>query len=130
MKIIITESQYNLIKEAVGVPENIIEEGKRLFDIVKNQLKKIRSTKSDYTFNDINIDLTISDIKLTHLNLIVNVEVLDSYDGTEALIASMGVGNEFDFYRVSVYVTHMGKVHKKLITKRYSKKLFFCIIFA
>lgn len=97
MKIIITESQYNLIKEAVGVPENIIEEGKRLFDIVKNQLKKIRSTKSDYTFNDINIDLTISDIKLTHLNLTVDVEVLDSYDGTEALIASMGVGNEFDF---------------------------------
>ena len=97
MKIIITESQLKLIKEAVGVPKNIIEEGKRLFDIVKNQLKKIRSTKSDYTFNDINIDLTISDIKLTHLNLTVNVEVLDSYDGTEALIASMGVGNEFDF---------------------------------
>ena len=97
MKIIITESQLKLIKEAVGVPKNIIEEGKRLFDIVKNQLKKIRSTKSDYTFNDINIDLTISDIKITHLNLIVNVEVLDSYDGTEALIASMGVGNEFDF---------------------------------
>ena len=101
-KIIITENQFNiltkkLLSEAVGVPENIIEEGKRLFDIVKNQLKKIRSTKSDYTFNDINIDLTISDIKITHLNLIVNVEVLDSYDGTEALIASMGVGNEFDF---------------------------------
>jgi hypothetical protein len=98
MKIIITESQLKLINEAVGVPENILNEGKKLFDIVKDKLKKIKSTgKEEYFFENIKIDLIVSDVNFTHLNLIVNVEELEDYDGVEPVIASMGVGNEFNF---------------------------------
>ncbi len=52
MKIIITESQYNLIKEATGVPENILNEARVLYNIVKDKLKEINSTdKEEYLFN-------------------------------------------------------------------------------
>jgi hypothetical protein len=97
MKIIITESQYNLIKEAVGVPENILEEGKKLYEIVASKLKSITSTKEEYFFENIDIDLNVSDVNFTHLNLIVKVDELEDYDGVEPVIASMGVGNEFNF---------------------------------
>lgn len=97
MKIIITESQYNLIKEAVGVPENIIQEGKKLYEIVASKLKSITSTKEEYLFKNIEIDLTISDVNFTHLNFLVYVNVLEDYEGVEPVIAAMGVGNEFNF---------------------------------
>jgi hypothetical protein len=97
MKIIITESQLKLIKEAVGVPENIIQEGKKLYEIVASKLKSITTTKEEYLFENIEIDLTISDVNFTHLNLIVKVDELEDYDGVEPVIASMGVGNEFNF---------------------------------
>jgi hypothetical protein len=101
-KIIITENQFNiltkrLLSEAVGVPENIIEEGKRLFDIVKNQLKNLTSIEGEYEIEDIEIGLTVSDVNFTHLNLFIKVDEIEEYEGDEALIASMGVGNEFDF---------------------------------
>jgi hypothetical protein len=97
MKIIITESQYNLIKEAVGVPENIIQEGKKLYEIVASKLKSITSTKEEYFFENIDIDLNVSDVNFTNLNFIVKIDVLEDYDGVEPVIASMGVGNEFNF---------------------------------
>ena len=40
MKIIITESQLKLIKEAVGVPEGIIQAGEELFNVVSTKLMK------------------------------------------------------------------------------------------
>jgi hypothetical protein len=97
MKIIVTESQLNLIKEAVGVPENILDEGKVLYDIVKNKLKGINSTKEEYYIENINIDLIVSDVNFTNLNLIIKVDELEDYEGTEAVIAAMGVANEFKF---------------------------------
>ena len=98
MKIIITESQLKLIKEAAGVPENILNEARVLYNIVKDKLKEINSTdKEEYLFEDIKIDLTVSDVNFTHLNLIVRVDELEGYEGVEPVIAAMGVGNEFDF---------------------------------
>jgi hypothetical protein len=97
MKIIITESQYKLIKEAVGVPENILQEGKKLYEIVASKLKSITSTKEEYFFENVDIDLNVSDVNFTHLNLIVKVDELEDYDGVEPVIAVMGVGNEFEF---------------------------------
>ena len=101
-KIIITENQFNqltkkLLSEAVGVPENILDEGRELYEIVKDQLKNLTSIEGEYEIEDIEIDMTISDVNFTHLNLMVKVDELDEYDGDEALIASMGVGNEFNF---------------------------------
>jgi hypothetical protein len=98
MKIIITESQLKLIKEAAGVPENILNEARVLYNIVKDKLKEIDSTdKEEYLFEDIEIDLTVSDVNFTHLNLIVKVDELEDYEGVEPVIAAMGVGNEFNF---------------------------------
>lgn len=98
MKIIITENQLRLIKEAVGVPENILNEARVLYNIVKDKLKEINSTdKEEYLFENIKIDLTVSDVNFKNLNLIVKVDELDSYEGIEPVIAAMGVGNEFDF---------------------------------
>jgi hypothetical protein len=101
-KIIITENQFNqltkkLLSEAVGVPENILDEGRELYEIVKNELKNLTSIEGEYEIEDIEIDITVSDVNFTHLNLMVKVDELDEYDGDEALIASMGVGNEFNF---------------------------------
>ena len=97
MKIIITESQFRVLQEAVGVPENILDEGRELYEIVKDQLKNLTSIEGGYEIEDIEIDLTVSDVNFTHLNLMVKVDEIEEYDGDEALIASMGVGNEFDF---------------------------------
>lgn len=101
-KIIITENQFNqltkkLLSEAVGVPENILDEGRELYEIVKNQLKNLTSIEGEYEIEDIEIDITVSDVNFTHLNMMVKVDEIEEYDGDEALIASMGVGNEFNF---------------------------------
>ena len=101
-KIIITENQFNqltkkLLSEAVGVPENILDEGRELYEIVKDQLKNLTLIEGQYEIEDIEIDMTISDVNFTHLNLMVKVDEIEEYDGDEALIASMGVGNEFNF---------------------------------
>jgi hypothetical protein len=76
------QEQYNLIKEAVGVPENIIQEGKKLYEIAASKLKSI-STKMDrpYFFENIDIDLNVSDVNFTNLNLIVKVDELEDYEG-------------------------------------------------
>ena len=98
MKIIITENQLRLIKEAAGVPENILNEARVLYNIVKDKLKEINSTdKEEYLFENIKIDLTVSDVNFKNLNLIVKVDELENYNGVEPVIAAMGVGNEFDF---------------------------------
>ena len=78
MKIIITENQLRLIKEAAGVPENILNEARVLYNIVKDKLKEIDSTdKEEYLFENIKIDLTVSDVNFKNLNLIVKVDELE-----------------------------------------------------
>jgi hypothetical protein len=101
-KIIITENQFNLLtkkllSEAVGVPENILDKGRELYEIVKNELKNLTSIEGEYEIEDIEIDMTISDVNFKNLNIFVKVDEIEEYDGKEALIASMGVGNEFNF---------------------------------
>jgi hypothetical protein len=101
-KIIITEKQMDLLtkkllSEAVGVPENILDKGRELYEIVKNELKNLTSIEGEYEIEDIEIDMTISDVNFTNLNIFVKVDEIEEYDGKEALIASMGVGNEFNF---------------------------------
>lgn len=46
MKIIITESQLKLIKEAVGVPENILDEGKAPSESKTKLIKRISKVYS------------------------------------------------------------------------------------
>jgi len=95
MKIIITESQLKLIKEAVGVPEGIIQAGEELFNVVSSELKNIDSKENEYNF-EIKRKIIISDVTFRKINLNITVEEIDGYDG-KPVIASMGAGNRFKF---------------------------------
>ena len=95
MKIIITESQLKLIKEAVGVPEGIIKAGEELFNLVSSELKNIDSKENEYNF-EIKRKIIISDVTFRKINLNITVEEIDDYDG-KPVIASMGAGNKFKF---------------------------------
>ena len=101
-KIIITESQLKLIKktfliEAVGVPENIMESGKKLFRIVSEFLYNIDSKEEKYSTNINDVDLVVSDIVFDEINLTINVEEDEDFPYEKPVIASLGVGNEFGF---------------------------------
>ena len=96
MKIIITENQLKLIKEAVGVPEGILQAGEQLYEIVSDVLSSITETEEEYKFEIDDKELQISDIIINHITLIVEVHEGEDYDG-KPIIASMGVSNEFRF---------------------------------
>lgn len=96
MKIIITESQLKLIKEAVGVPEGILKAGEELYEIVLDVLKSINENKIEYEFDIHDKELQISDITINHIIVIIEIHEDENYDG-KPIIASMGVSNEFTF---------------------------------
>lgn len=100
-KILITEEQLkkitkNLMSEAVGVPEGVTKSADELYGIVSNLLKSITHKDNEYEFDVEDVNLDVSNIEFDSLNLTVQVEEVDEYDG-KAVIASMGVGNRFKF---------------------------------
>lgn len=100
-KIIITENQMslivkNLLSEAVGVPEGIIESAEELYEIILNLLKGMDDYDTRQTFTEDNLDLTISDYKINELELFVEINEMDDYDGP-LVMASAGVANKFNF---------------------------------
>jgi len=96
MKIIITENQLKLIKEAVGVPEGILKAGEELYDIVLDVLKSINENEIEYEFEIHDKELQISDITIDNITIFVEIHENEDYDG-KPIIASMGVSNEFTF---------------------------------
>ena len=99
-KIIISENQFNeltkkLMSEAVGVPDYILDSGEKLYDIVSNYLKRINSKEDNYK-GFISTQLPVGDMVFETIMLEISVNELDYYDG-EAVIASAGVGNAFQF---------------------------------
>jgi hypothetical protein len=96
MKIIITESQFRILQEAVGVPEGILQAGEELYNLVSDELKTIDTTEENYSFK-IYSDLVISDVTFTEINVAVSVEEVEDFPYEYPVIASMGVGNEFNF---------------------------------
>jgi hypothetical protein len=97
MKIILTETQYKILNEALGVPEGILDTASDLYEIVANLIKGIDYKKNEYIINQ-SVDLTISDYQIDSLDLHVNVEHIQGYDG-KAELASMGVGQNFSYNR-------------------------------
>jgi len=100
-KIIITEKQMglmvkNLLSEAVGVPEGIIESAEKLYEIILNLLKGMDDYDTRQTFNKDNLDLKISDYTINSLELEVEINEMDNYDGP-LVMASAGVANKFNF---------------------------------
>lgn len=96
MKIIITENQLKLIKEAVGVPEGIMQAAEELYDIVSEKLKSINENEIAYEFEINDKELQISDITIDNIKIIIEIKEVEDYDGKPE-IASMGVSNEFTF---------------------------------
>ena len=96
MKIILTENQFRILQEAVGVPEGILQAGEELYNLVSDELKTIDTTEESYSFK-IYSDLVISDVTFTKINVEVSVEEVEEFPYEYPVIASMGVGNEFNF---------------------------------
>ncbi len=97
MKYIITESQYNLINEALGVPESILEAAEEVYGMILNDLKSITQKEDEYEFyGDIDITLGYKQkIYLDSYKLIVEINEIDEfqkyhnlnmYNGLEDLI--------------------------------------------
>jgi uncharacterized protein YgfB (UPF0149 family) len=109
-KIIITERQMdlivkNLLSEAVGVPEHIIESAEELYEIITNQLKRLSDygTKQDFTVGG--LDLKISDYVINSMELQVEIHEPEDYDGP-VVIASAGVANQFKFDKKILMKVH------------------------
>ena len=86
----------NLLSEAVGVPEGIIESAEELYEIILNLLKGMDDYDTRQTFTEDNLDLTISDYKINELELFVKINEMDDYDGSLVMV-SAGVANKFNF---------------------------------
>ena len=97
MKIILTENQYKVLNEALGVPEGILDAASDLYEIVGYFIKGIYEKKEEYIFNR-SVDLNISDYHIDSLDLHVHVHHIDEYEGKPE-IASMGMGQNFTFNR-------------------------------
>ena len=96
MKIVITESQLKLIKEAVGIPEGILKAGEELYEIVLDTLKSINENEIEYEFEINDKELQISDITIDNITIFIDIQEVEDYD-QKPQIASMGVSNEFTF---------------------------------
>jgi hypothetical protein len=100
-KYIISEKQLGfltnkLVTEAVGVPENILNAGKQLYEIVHEELTKISPGNKSSEFVVDEVDIEIGGIIFDMLKLTVNVEYYDQYSGP-TIMTSMGMENEFNF---------------------------------
>ena len=109
-KIIITERQMdlivkNLLSEAVGVPKGIIESAEELYEIILNLLKGMGDYDNTQTFTEDNLDLTISDYKIHELELNVEINEMDDYDGPLTMV-SAGVASQFNFDKKILMKVH------------------------
>jgi hypothetical protein len=95
MKIILTENQYKVLNEALGVPEGILDAASDLYEIVMYFIKGIYDKREEYVFNR-SVDLTIADYHIDSLDLHVNVEHIPEYEGKPE-IAGMGMGQNFTY---------------------------------
>jgi arabinogalactan endo-1,4-beta-galactosidase len=106
MKIIVTKEQHMIIKEALGVPNSILEAAEELYEVFADNLKSITDKESSYEFRD-DIDVVLGDkkkIMLDEYTLEVEVQEVDDFhkkltsDGN-VKISSMGMSQQFRFDR-------------------------------
>jgi len=98
--ILITENQLQLITEALGVPDNILNTAKEVYDMVAVNLKSIDEKEDEYTFTNYP-NYILGDkkkIKIDEIELTVKVEEFSKHKGKPEIL-SMGMGQEFHFDR-------------------------------
>jgi hypothetical protein len=100
MKFIITESQYKLLNEAVGVPDFILDAAEKLYSEVEKHVKSIDAKQTEYEFEG-DLDVELGDkkkIKIDDYELVVRTETFDDYNEKPQVI-SMSVVAYFGFDR-------------------------------
>ena len=100
MKYIITEKQYNLISEALGVPDNILDAAEEFYNIFLDKLKHINEKKNEYEFEG-SVDIILGDkkkIKIDEYFLRIEVNEFDEFNEPPQ-VSSMGMGQTFMFDR-------------------------------
>jgi hypothetical protein len=100
MKYILTKKQYNVINEALGVPENIHEAAIEFYEIFLENLKSIAYKEEQYEFSGYS-DITLGDkkkVKVDKYTLLVRVHELDDFN-EQPKVASMGMEHKFKFNR-------------------------------
>ena len=100
MKFIITESQYKLLNESLGVPDSILEAAEKLYSIVEGNIKTIDETEEEYEFTG-DLDFELGDkkkVKIDGYDLTVKTEKFKGYTEKPQVI-SMAVSASFAFDR-------------------------------
>lgn len=100
MKYVLTKKQYNVINEALGVPENIHEAAIEFYEIFLENLKSITDKEYEYEFSGYS-DITLGDkkkVKVDEYTLRVVVHELNDFDEPPK-VASMAMGHRFKFNR-------------------------------
>jgi hypothetical protein len=98
MKYIISKEQYNLISEALGVPDSILGAAEELYDIFLKDLSSITKKSNKYQFAG-KIDVILGDKKKVVLNgyeLDVEVTNIDEFEGPPQ-IGTMGMSQNIVF---------------------------------
>jgi hypothetical protein len=100
MKIIVTKEQHEVINEALGVPNSILEAAEDLYGVFADNLRSITDKEREYDFQG-DLDIVLGDkkkIRIDEYNL--KIEVNEDEDFTSKVaIASMGMGQQFRFDR-------------------------------
>ena len=98
MKYQISEKQYSLILESLGVPDSVTEEAENLYDIFLKHFESIDEKSNKYNFNG-EIDIVLGDKKkivLDEYSLEIEIIEQEGYEGPPQ-IASMGMSHQFTF---------------------------------
>lgn len=106
MKIIVTKEQHKIIKEALGVPDSILDAAEELYDVFADNLKSITDKESSYEFRD-DIDVVLGDkkkITLDGYTLDIEIKEVDDFHervipDRNVVISSMGMSQQFRFNR-------------------------------
>jgi hypothetical protein len=98
--IIISESKFiklfdNLIKEVVGVPENILETTKKVYDLILDELDNFTEKNEEYNFQ-INSEFKISDITFEQVNVFIKVETNEMIPKPMIISMATGLNSRFD----------------------------------
>lgn len=100
MNYIISNQQYKLITEALGVPESILDAAEDFYDIFLDKIKSIKTKKNQYDFQGY-VDITLGDkdkIYIRQYDLLIEVNQIDEFKDSPK-IYSMGMNQSFTFDR-------------------------------
>jgi len=96
----LTNQQYNLLSEALGVPDNILVAAEEFYNIFMEDFKSIDKTEDNYKFSG-EVDITLGNKNKIHIEeytLEINVNTFEKFD-KPAQVSSMGMNQSFTFDR-------------------------------